>query len=386
MTHSLLSCRLAPAGAVSLRHIMAKGAILVSCAILPMMGQAQPAGTDKDDFLYYVRKDDTLGNLANVYLLDSNRWKAIAEFNHVADQFRLPIGKQLRIPLAWIPRVPAAAVLEYIQGNVLVNGEPATSGQALTAGQRLTTPADGAAAIRLPDGGFVALPAASEINVEQMQQFAGTGLIDSVIDLKQGDLDTEVSPQHEGVGRFEVRTPVTITGVRGTRFRVRVDEGGTVNEVLDGQVQLASGPSLADAAANRRIAAGHGTRVTADGSSQAIVALPAAPVILDSQSDGGQWTVNFAPVPGAVSYMVQYSHDAQGSKIIERQPLQAPPLHARLNEPTFFASIIAIDAQGLRSPASQALALTGFNNALLSTDGLPVQSGTGEVVMLQVFH
>ncbi|CAM4325422.1 LysM domain-containing protein [Kerstersia similis] len=359
---------------------------MLGCALLPTLGQAQPAGTDKDDFLYYVLRDDTLGNLASTYLLDVNRWKAIAEFNHIADQFRLPIGKQLRIPLAWIPRLPAAAVLEYVQGAVLVNGEPASQGQALAAGQRLSTPANGAASIRLPDGGFVALPANSEINVELLQQFAGTGLIDSVIALDQGDLDTEVSPEHQGVGRFEVRTPVTITGVRGTRFRVRVDEHGTINEVLNGQVQLASGPSLADADTNRRIPAGHGTRVSADGSSHPIVALPPAPTILSSKSDGGQWTVDFAPVPGAVSYMVQYSHDAQGSRIIEREALDAPPLHARLSEPKFYASIVAIDAQGLHSPASQALALTGFDNSLLSSDGAPVQAGTGGVVTLQVFR
>ncbi|CAK7022029.1 FecR family protein [Kerstersia gyiorum] len=386
MTDSFLPRHQAQAGALSLRQKLAAGFVLLGCAILPSVALAQPAGTDKEDFLYYVRKDDTLGDLASTYLLDVGRWKALAEFNRIADEFRLPIGKQLRIPLSWIPRLPATAVLEYVQGTVLVNGAPASNGQALATGQRLETTAGSAAAIRLPDGGFVALPEDSQLNVELLQQFAGTGLIDSVVALEQGDLETEVSPQHEGVGRFEVRTPVTITGVRGTRFRVRVDESGTINEVLDGQVQLASGPSTTQADTSRRVAAGYGTRVSADGSSHPIVALPAAPAILSSQPEGGQWTVDFAPVPGAVSYLVQYSHDAQGSQIIERQTLAAPPLQARLTEPRYYASIIAVDAQGLRSPASRAVALTGFNNALISSDGAPVLSGTGAVVVLQVYH
>ena len=47
-----------------------------------------------------------------------------------------------------------------------------------------------------------------------------------------------MAPEGQGVGRFEIRTPVAVTGVRGTRFRVQSGSGGVHSEVLEGSVRL----------------------------------------------------------------------------------------------------------------------------------------------------
>ena len=58
-----------------------------------------------------------------------------------------------------------------------------------------------------------------------MRQFEGTGLTDSVVRVQRGSVESSVAPEGQGVGR-EIRTPVAVTGVRGTRFRVQSGSGG----------------------------------------------------------------------------------------------------------------------------------------------------------------
>lgn len=366
-------------------RILAAALALAGGIGLPSTALAQPAGTDKDDFLYNVQANDTLGELASRFLRNASRWSAVASLNGVTDQYRLPIGKQLRIPLAWIPRQAASAELTYTLGPVLVDGQPARTGSPLSTGNRLVTGNGGAAAVSLPDGGHISVPANSQLSFEVLQEFAGTGLLDSVLALESGDMETEVAPDHKGVGRFEVRTPVTVTGVRGTRFRVRTDGQGTINEVLDGQVQLASGPSIQDATNRQRITAGHGSRVGADGHAYPVAPLPPTPAILGSKQDGGKWVVDFEPVAGAASYLVQLSQDAAGTQIIKREPLSGPPLIVSLPQKHYYASIIAVDAQGLRGAATLGVALTGFANILTSADGSPILAGSGDEVLIQAF-
>ena len=59
-----------------------------------------------------------------------------------------------------------------------------------------------------------------------------------MVRVQRGSVESSVAPEGQGVGRFEIRTPVAVTGVRGTRFRVQSGSGGVHSEVLEGSVRL----------------------------------------------------------------------------------------------------------------------------------------------------
>src|SRR3546814_17702103 len=67
-------------------------------------------------------------------------------------------------------------------------------------------------------------------HLERLRQFEGNALTDSILRVQRGVVDSNVAPAGQGVGRFEVRTPVAVTGVRGTRFRVPARAQGARSE------------------------------------------------------------------------------------------------------------------------------------------------------------
>src|SRR3546814_3121055 len=89
-------------------------------------------------------------------------------------------------------------------------------------------------------------------HLERLRQFEGNSLTDSILRVQRGVVDSNVAPAGQGVGRFEVRTPVAVTGVRGTRFRVQAGAQGARSEVIEGSVRLQ--PHARDSAPGRPVA------------------------------------------------------------------------------------------------------------------------------------
>ena len=58
--------------------------------------------------------------------------------------------------------------------------------------------------------------------------------------ITDGRVESQVSKLDANKGRFEVRSKLAIAGVRGTHFRVGVNDHGIANEVLEGGVAVDS--------------------------------------------------------------------------------------------------------------------------------------------------
>ncbi|HYG44447.1 MAG TPA: FecR domain-containing protein, partial [Bordetella sp.] len=197
---------------------------------------AQPAGALGDDFIYRIRQGDTLIQLAGTYTRNESNWATLQRLNSVGDPYRLMIGSELRIPLALIPEVPAPTQAVHVSGSASMNGTPLREGMPIAEGATITTSANGFVTLQLADGTKVTLPQGGTTQVERLRQFEGSALTDSILRVERGTLDSHVAPSGQGVGRFEVRTPVAVTGVRGTRFRVQAGAHGARSEVIDGSV------------------------------------------------------------------------------------------------------------------------------------------------------
>lgn len=358
---------------------------LVKCLItLAVFGHAsvsaQPAGADGDEFLYRVVKGDTLLDLSLRYTSNPQNWPALQQINQVSDTLALPIGKVLRIPFSMIPEEPAAARLLHASGQVLIDGQSTRAGQELLEGGTLTTAPEAFATLQLTDGSRLTLPGSTTIAIERLQAFKGTGLTDTILSIEKGSVESWVAPENTGVGRFEIRTPVAITGVRGTRLRVHRDSAGAQTEVLSGLAHMG-----AASVGKALLRPGQGVLTSADGIMGTVRDLPAAPELGEPVRGPQGWQINVQPVPGAYGYLVRVAEDLEGTRPHFSQFFESVEdiRFSAYGPGTQYVLIRAIGADSLMGPDA-ARAFEGLP-VLLSGTGQPVAAGHGGQVYLTAY-
>ncbi|OZI16647.1 peptidoglycan-binding protein [Bordetella genomosp. 7] len=346
------------------------------------LAAAQPLGALGDDFVYRVRPGDTLIGLAGAYTRNEANWSVLQRLNSVTDPHRLMVGRELRIPFSMIPERPAASQVVHVSGAASIDGAPLRVGMTVAEGAVITTAPNGFVTLQLADGSKVTLPQQGTTELQRLRQFDGSELTDSILRVESGVVESHVAPSGQGVGRFEVRTPVAVTGVRGTRFRVRADTQGVRSEVIDGSVRLHSHASGHSPGAAVAVNKGHGAAVGADGVLKGVHTLLPAPTVGEPQKAGsGQWTAAVSPVPGAVAYRVQVSRDAEGLELTSSQRFAGTDI--RFSAPgsgVYFVAVRAIDAAGIEG--SDAKLQFEATNVLTTAWGFPVSLEHGGVVTL----
>ncbi|WP_447992225.1 FecR domain-containing protein [Achromobacter spanius] len=355
---------------------------LLSCLSVSTAVRSQPAGALGDDFIYRVRQGDTLINLATQYTRNQANWTQLQTLNKVVTPELLPIGLELRIPLSMIPERPAQARVVHVSGQADLNGKTLQAGASVAEGSTVVTSPNGFVTLELADGSKLTLPAGGSVELTRLRQFEGTALTDSVIHVQRGSVESTVAPAGQGVGRFEVRTPVAVTGVRGTRFRVQSGAGGVHSEVLEGSVRLQAHAPGTSPAKPVSVARGYGAAVRNDGSVSGVRELLAAPQLsAPERTGGGAWTSAFAPVAGAQSYLVRVSRDPEGALPVSSASFATNSIS--FNAPgsgTFYVSVRAVDDLGLSG--QDAVATFEGANQLMTSFGLGVSSGTGGLITL----
>jgi hypothetical protein len=354
---------------------------LALSGILPGAALAQASGAQGSDFLYDAQRGDTLIGLSTRYTLTPTHWQQLQQINHIPEPSRLPIGKQIHIPFALIPEVASRARVTHVTGSVRADGKPVATGQQLGEGNVITTGADGFATLQLADASVLTVPASSTLTIQRLRSFKGTGLIDSVMTLKKGGLESSVAPRHTGVGRFEIHTPLSITGVRGTQLRVRNDAHGAQSEVVRGRALVAS----AHQGGTATLHADQGTAVAPSGRILAVRKLLAAPALPKPERGGAAgWRMTFPAVPGASAYLARVATDPAVTRLVSTHIFQKPDV--TFNAPgagTFYVAVRAIDPDGIEGND----AVRSFPGApvLTSPDGLAVVSGSGRPILLTRF-
>ncbi len=358
---------------------------LLSGLLLAIPSHSQPAGALGENFIYRVRQGDTLINIAATYTRNQANWSPLQSLNQVATPERLPIGLELRIPLSMIPERAADARVVHVSGQANLDGQALKPGANVAEGSKVVTAPNGFVTLELADGSKLTLPADGAVELTRLRQFEGTDLTDSVIHVERGSVESSVAPGGQGVGRFEVRTPVAVTGVRGTRFRVQSGNLGVHSEVLEGSVRLQPHAPSAAPAQPVAVAKGYGAAIGADGSVAGVRPLLAAPQLgAPVRAGGGGWTSAFPPVPGAQAYVVRVARDADGTQPVSSTRFPSPDIRFSAPGPgTFYVSVRAIDELGLGGQDATAT-FTGVNQ-LMTSSGLGVATGFGGLVTLNEY-
>ncbi len=281
-------------------------AILLSLFALP--AQAQP---DNRHYIHPAKDGDTLIHLAQRYLIKPNDWPMLQKLNRIADPRRIRPGTEIRIPLDAMKTDGALATVVSAQGPVQSGERKLATGNTVSEGQSIATGDNGFVTLKLADGSTIVVQSKSQVKLEVARTIANTkGIPITRAVLDSGRIDVSVEKRDGPPARFEVATPTSNMGVRGTQFRVSSEEGGarSFGEVIEGVV------NVADARATNGLAltAGFGTVIEQNKPPIPPVKLPSPPDLSATLrlQERILLRFKFADVAGASGYRAQVARDS----------------------------------------------------------------------------
>ncbi|WP_435418711.1 FecR domain-containing protein [Parerythrobacter aurantius] len=286
-------------------------ALVAGAAGLPAPAFAQ----DDAGFEYEVRRGDTLYGLAETYLRDKAAALRVQRLNRIADPRRLPVGKVLAIPRELVRYTPVELRVAGFTGPVDVAGRGAQPGLVLAEGQTVSTGRGGFVSFRATGGGEIALPSNTRARLVTARRYVLGDLLDVDFALLGGRGEAK-APKLKRGERFRVRTPTTVTAVRGTEFRVAFDEADarSLAEVVEGEVAVGAGKD------ERSTAAGFGVASTAAGLGPTERLLPPPALVEPGAVQTGE-TLLFVirPQEAATGYRTQVARDAGFLEVVAEQ-------------------------------------------------------------------
>ncbi len=332
---------------------------------LALMLQAMPALAL--DWLYLTAPRDTLIGIGQKYLTNPKDWPRIQGANKIRDPRKLPANTHLRIPVELLKVTPAPARVTHVEGNVRVRPEagtfrPLAPGDQLSGGETVLTGPRSRASFRLADGSSLNQAASSKLIFGRLAAWGATGMVSTELTLESGRLEADASKQtFPGTG-FKVATPVAVAGLRGTRFRLNMDEASGVlrNEVLEGGVGISAQGREA------LVAGGFGTRAEAGKPPETPRPLLPAPDMLPNQPSRMENALRFAWMahPEARAWRVQVASD-QAFRDVRLDELVHQPSYEwvpDLPDGQYVFRVRAVDPAGLE----------GFNTDLPVTVDTPL--------------
>jgi hypothetical protein len=209
--------------------------LALAAAAAPM---ASEPPTDNRVLRYIVRKNDSLDNLARRYFVSYTAIGQVVATNRMSSARKLSENETLLIPYRVLRWTGVNGQIASFRGAVRVGAQNAAVGKVIDEGVRIETAADSFVALQFPDGSITTLPSNSRVRAVSMRRYIITGEVDRRFVVERGGSEWRVTPARGAGDRFEVRTPVATTAVRGTEFRVTYAEEGaqTGTGVVKGEV------------------------------------------------------------------------------------------------------------------------------------------------------
>jgi len=338
-------------------------AVGLSLILAVAAAHADQAAPQNDEIAHTVQEGDTLEGLARLYLGAPRQWPLLQARNKVADPRRLQPGSVVWIPVRLQPQ--ASATVAFVQGQVTAQARPGDTpapvvqGGKLDEGTALHVGPDAFVAVELADGTVVRVRAQSDVQLRQLRRRGRAGSVQSVLEMHNGAVESTVPPSTDSLRRFELRTPLAVTSVRGTRFSVSMtDTGQTTASVLHGSVAVqprqpdaapvATRPSSAPTAL---LTPGQGLAVATDGTVGAPHALLPAPdmsAVPAKLEDATLMTIDVPAQPGATRYEAEVAQDEDFTQVVRHGRFADGHLRwPALDDGPYYLSVRAVDGAGI---------------------------------------
>ena len=290
------------------------------CVAFLMVMLATPQSL-AEDWLYTVRKGDTIWGLSHKYLKDPLKFQEIQKYNNVELDRRIPPGVTLKFPMEFLKFAPAEVEVSTINGTAhfVRRGikQQLKLEHTLVLDDILSTEKDSSVALLFADGSELLLGENSELVFDVQTKWGETGMVDSRMRLMKGSAGGRVKPLIGPGANFEVQTPSAVATVRGTEFRVRVDDndsGIVFNEVDEGTVSVQLHENKAS------VKEGFGLKTASNLPLAEPKALLPAPIFVNPQSKypGHPVTLTWQSIDGAKGYYLELFEDAAMTKLVHK--------------------------------------------------------------------
>ena len=306
------------------------------------------ARAEPNEWEYPVLRGDTLIGIAKRYFVDPAKWADLQKRNGVRNPYKLQPNSVLRVPIEWLREVPVTASVAVLQGSASVKrgeeNKPIALGDTLLPGDVVQTGKDSSVALQLVDGSKLLVLKESELKLDRLSSFPKTGMAATELQLARGRVESQVKKFKGAASRYEIRTPMAQLGVRGTDFRVGVDEGSSSSEVLEGGVKASAN------AATVEVQKGFGTRIALGQPPSAPIELLPAPDLspIPTLVDRTPIRFRWAPSQNATGYRVQIERNQQSDAILDDALFKTTEASfPDLPDGKYAMRVRAIDANGL---------------------------------------
>lgn len=303
---------------------------------------------------FVVMRSDTLIGLSNTVLVSPKAWREVARLNRLPDPNRIVPGQVLKIPARLLRTTPVDARLVSSVGDVRIGDAAAAEGAVVAEGQSVQTGVGSSAVVELADGSRMRLPPSSLAKVVASREVGRrdnsaadpSGWFAGTLRVLRGSVEMFATKVLR-VKPLEVVTPTAVVGVRGTNFRVALDDAAndrSRSEVIEGLVRF---DTARGAAAD--VAAGFGAVADPRVSTAQVVKLPAAPDLSTLPARFERPLVRFALPAETGPLRVQVASDSAFDKIFSDQRVEAGAevRIAGLDDAQWFVRARRIDASSI---------------------------------------
>lgn len=253
--------------------------------------------------------------------------------------------------------------------------------------------------VKLADGTVVRVQAQSELQLRQLRRRGRAGSVQSVLEMHKGGVESTVPPSTEPLRRFEIRTPLAVTSVRGTHFSVAMaDSGQTTASVLNGSVAVQSRrdtdshPGASLNAPTALLAPGQGLAVATDGTvgaARPLLPPPDTSGMPAMLGDASLLAIDLPTAPGATRYLAQVAQDEALTQVLRHGSFADGRLRWKaLEDGRYYLAVRAVDDAGIAGlPAVQPFTIKTRPVAPLHQSPAPgavVPSGAAELRCTEV--
>lgn len=322
-------------------------------AVILTAGTATAFAQGNENWTYVVKPGDTLSDISQQYMNDVGAWQGLAREANVNDPRHLQPGQVLSIPIDQLRHENRQLHVAFVRGQASVSSgtqaaQPLTRDAALTEGQVIETGPDGFVSLALPDGSRVLISANSRLKIGQFRYVPDADKVLVEFSLEKGYVESEVTPQADN-SRFRVRTPLAVTGVRGTRFGVSISANGRdqTNDVSNGTVAII--PTMRRAGDEVLVNAGQGARLLADSAVPNVQNLLPAPELEPWPQyihEASSWTPVVVANAAYSGYLVQVAPENKPDQVMFESRGELEPIGA-LDDDRYRISVRAIDGNGI---------------------------------------
>ncbi len=334
---------------VNMRYLALLG--LAMFASLSVQAETQ-APADKSEFIYEMKQGDTLLGLVAKYFKNAAAINEIAKINQLKDVNKIPVGKKLLFPRGLINSTPSKANLTSLDcaEPIQVNGvsKQVAVGEILNQGSTIQIPKGCQAGLTLEDSSTVALLSGTLIKIKTLQKNPFEKSPEVEFELLNGRVEVDVPKRQAGDAPFQVRTPSSLAGVRGTKFRVAfdIDAGNSQVEVKQGNV---AAKGRVDET-SKSITDNKGVAIAASGVAGDVETLPNPPEFLSYQklkSTTG-FGLKFASAESNLKYALVKSSDANLASMTDVGRFDLPEIQTeQVSASAVFYQWTAISKTGL---------------------------------------